>query len=673
MPTETSKQDESPNLDTKPETISQENRTGNSISLTNKSIRPQRVKKVPSKLQNNETPLVSNKMKNLQENTKLATELYCTCRKTWCEDDGDNMTYCESCSTWLHYSCAGVIKEVVKKVDKFVCMTCSMKLLMESEKLTVEAKENAKKVLDLQTQLDNQSSKSLSQNKEKPASKPNKEAKEVERLNKEINELREQHTKELDLKQHSLESLSSQNKKLKRENDRYHEKEEIWKSNSEELEKKVKTLNDENAAHLEFVKTSLQNADFMEEFESLKKMNGELNETLNKKEAQIIELAKEETGNDCKKKLTEKKKENEALLARIRAFETTVNDIQQINSVLQHDVQVKTANYERELELNNILMKKINQSSGANLVRPPNTDQTQTQTEDHIGQDNPTDRELHITPNQSNRTNKKADRGPCFNEFSLPNSCKFKEKCMFSHKISEEQRNDSDLKTKMELLLKQSKEKSDARKMKTKICAYEYFEQGSCPFASKGKGCLFSHIITEETRNNQTMINNMQNIRAKLNIQQGNAQAQTYQQLPTYPVMSAHQHGALINNIQKDSTQEQHKHLPYPVKSANPYYNLKVVEQQYESNPTPVNLSSTSSPSEMSESVATFQNGNHLVNHFLWDRRRMSHNKNLLTEQNNLPHQSPVSHSLLTSHGLYPHLPHHQNQNYFPQMIQVQT
>jgi DNA repair exonuclease SbcCD ATPase subunit len=186
------------------------------------------------------------------------------------------------------------------------------------------------------------------QNKKTTKSELKKKAQENDELRKEMKELQEKHEKELDLRQTSLDSLSSQNIKFKRTNEQQMQAADVSNKKIVELEKKNKALSEENAAHIDFVKTSLR-LDIAEEFEKLKKLNIELEETLKTKEVQIIELRKATPPDDSnKQKLSAAKKTNEQLIARIGALETSINEQQDSNSAMKLQLQVTTANYERE-------------------------------------------------------------------------------------------------------------------------------------------------------------------------------------------------------------------------------------------------------------------------------------------------------------------------------------
>ena len=72
-------------------------------------------------------------MNNCEDKEDLSLEsegedLFCVCQVPWRKDEGDTMTYCEKCCTWLHYKCAGVSKEKLKDIQHFICFQCAMEL-----------------------------------------------------------------------------------------------------------------------------------------------------------------------------------------------------------------------------------------------------------------------------------------------------------------------------------------------------------------------------------------------------------------------------------------------------------------------------------------------------------------------------------------------------------------
>ena len=270
------------------------------------------------------------------------------CQKPWnkVDEESEDVTFCEHCKQWFHNSCIGVVTDAVDKVEKFVCMPCSMFLLQEVSILSNKIK-----------QLTENAAKTESVDKTgKTVIKKNEQ--QIEKFKTEIEEAEETHKKQLDLRQKSLESITSQSKSLKKENGQLMLKADKLEKKVLELEDENRRLTNENSAHLEFVRTSLGTDDIIKEFENLKEEKAQLSETLNKKELIIKDLEEETASDAFKQKMAALKKQNDSLKERITAFETTVNDLQDELKKSKHNLQVATANYNREVELNNILMKK---------------------------------------------------------------------------------------------------------------------------------------------------------------------------------------------------------------------------------------------------------------------------------------------------------------------------
>ena len=93
-------------------------------------------------------------------------ELYCICRKPYNKQEGDSMAYCEKCLTWLHYKCAGVSRDVVKELDKFVCPQCAAKLYEVVQELKVTLVNVNEAKARFSTQIDELKEKLVAREKE---------------------------------------------------------------------------------------------------------------------------------------------------------------------------------------------------------------------------------------------------------------------------------------------------------------------------------------------------------------------------------------------------------------------------------------------------------------------------------------------------------------------------
>ena len=460
----------------------------NEVEIIRKLSRPTRSKNIPLKLQDNSTSHPINQGKSTKP--KGVVRLYCHCKQPWKKEDGDNMTFCVICKEWLHYTCAQVDKEKVKSIDKFVCMDC-IKII---QKVYLNH--------HVSTKLIDINNNDLPTSQVKP-----REAKRIEDLKKEVEQLKEQHSKEMDRQQISLESLTQQNSKLVKENSKLKELVNM-------LEGKNKILTEDNNAHLEFFKTQTNNDDGMVlQFENLKTQNLSLKSLLEEKEAELTQAQMLTSGNGNKEVISSLKKTNEGLKCRISGFEDSIRELQQSNAKFNDELQVAKANYTREVELNNILIKKTSLENKeepaveapANHKRHPGVNAERSQTKDE------TRKNIRQSAVKAEKQNQ---RGPCLFEFELKDSCKFRKRCMFSHNIDEECRQDPTTKGKMKDLREKITNNNARRKLP---CVYEYFQTNSCRYLAKGRQCHFPHIITEEMRNDAVLKKEMQKLKAALN------------------------------------------------------------------------------------------------------------------------------------------------------------
>ena len=84
------------------------------------------------------------------------------------------------------------------------------------------------------------------------------------------------------------------------------------------------------------------------------------------------------------------------------------------------------------------------------------------------------------------------DARVCFRELVAKGSCKWGDRCRFSHKISEEQRNDLAFRERVRKI----------KDEKASKCINEYKEKGKC---HRGLDCPFSHTISEEDKQNKDL------------------------------------------------------------------------------------------------------------------------------------------------------------------------
>ena len=503
--------------------IDQHPQTPEPISNANSS-RPKRTTVIPSKYRDSDpTPIAKSQPPKPQhaaiphnETGKNLTQevLYCKCKQPWSELEGDTMTFCESCKEWLHYQCAGVDKEKVDEVDKFVCMQCAMKLFIQ-HKLS-ETEEDQKE----------QASSERTKKSDSPSDTQLK-TKECENLVRAMAEMKEKHYHDLDLKQQSLESLSSQNKKVQKENAKHLQKIDTLEKMITQLELEKKKLGDQNAAHLEFVRSSLQNNgdNTIDQIQKLRENDEHLKTILADKEQEILNLQSQISPDNLKQKNSSMKKEIENLTSRIRYFEESMNTSQETNLKTLNELQVATANYKRERELNDILMKRVqlvDTLPGVANISPPAIPTTENHeeptTEQNIHQaDNRGNPETTDDTHQREGTPPVADnnevKDPCCYEYHTVGSCPFRDKCKFNHNISETSRTNPSTQEKMKEILESSNKPNSGY---TRICVHEFFSQGSCPFHQRRSGCKFSHEISQEMRDNPNISEALQKINQEM-------------------------------------------------------------------------------------------------------------------------------------------------------------
>ena len=503
-----------------------EEMTGSSLELPKPTLgsgRPKRTIIKPSKLREGVVKPTEKIVKQPPKSTNIQ-KVYCTCKQPWSVEDGDNMTYCEVCKEWYHYECAGVIREKVDEIEKFVCMKCSMELLIQNTQINKE-NQTLKSTLNAPTSTKNMGI---------PADLKNK-TKEIEKLRENIEDLKANHKNELDSRQNSLESLAAQNSKLLKEQGKQTTKIEALNQQIQELGAKNAKICDENKAHIEFIKTSLNgDKSTAEQITELQETNQDMKATIAAKNKQIEEMGNEMTSDGQKKKIASMKKEIESLTAGIRSLESSMSTLQTSSKIIAEELKVAKANYQRECELNNILMKKISNSNeichnGPSSSSGDDKHTQRTSQDERDATENLVNSEDAITEQtveqqpikdnsrrpESHKSEKREERGMCCYEFHDVGSCSFKERCMFNHKIDQSSRNNSRLAEQMEKLYQESRAKLEAGRNLPKICVNAFFNQGECTFRNTRKGCKFSHEISEEMKSNAAIVSRMERIRER--------------------------------------------------------------------------------------------------------------------------------------------------------------
>ena len=109
-------------------------------------------------------------------------------------------------------------------------------------------------------------------------------------------------------------------------------------------------------------------------------------------------------------------------------------------------------------------------------------------------------------------------RNLCVNEFKEPGSCFKGKDCRFNHNISDEQRNDPKTKETMSRVMKKLTRDEDntgrnGQRVERSICVHEYKVKGSCHWKER---CHFSHEISEDQRNNPALKEEMEKKRTDI-------------------------------------------------------------------------------------------------------------------------------------------------------------
>ncbi|PWZ01454.1 hypothetical protein BCV70DRAFT_230662 [Testicularia cyperi] len=94
---------------------------------------PKAAQSSSSSLQTNAEPSVVQNMDDEADNDDENDDghVYCVCRG---KDDGSFMISCEQCEQWFHTRCIGITQKAAKKLDEYVCQSCT-----ESAETTVSA------------------------------------------------------------------------------------------------------------------------------------------------------------------------------------------------------------------------------------------------------------------------------------------------------------------------------------------------------------------------------------------------------------------------------------------------------------------------------------------------------------------------------------------------------
>ena len=240
-----------------------------------------------------------------------------------------------------------------------------------------------------------------------------------------------EHQIALDKKQTTLDSMSTQFIQIKKDNakltkDLNKETEKVTL-----LEKKEKELTSRVNAHLEFARENFAEDSSAMKMVSMTEELAQLKDTVKEKELQITNLEKEASNNVKNKHILN-------LKTQLNAHEIMASEVEDEQKVNKRQLVVVKAEYEREKELNTLLLRNINActtcSKKHSNVFTKRMDQSyNTKTPSKVS-------EKDTSPDKPMRK----DRGPCFHELKKKGSCKYN-RCMFSHTIQDGDRTNSEL------------------------------------------------------------------------------------------------------------------------------------------------------------------------------------------------------------------------------------
>ena len=127
-----------------------------------------------------------------------------------------------------------------------------------------------------------------------------------------------------------------------------------------------KELIAENLAHIDFVKTCFDKESIAIQLQDTTKENSELKTMIKDKDQQLAELQTcniEPQTNNSKSKILEKNKEISTLKVQINALEDKVGELQGTEREIKKKLGTTEADYEREKELNTLLMRNHREES----------------------------------------------------------------------------------------------------------------------------------------------------------------------------------------------------------------------------------------------------------------------------------------------------------------------
>ena len=442
---------------------------------------------------------------------------------------GSKGVVCEMCLAYWHYPCAGMDDKIVKDMGKadFYCNkhVSHRKPGTEEKQKSQETQVHKAKIEKELLLWKEKHEKAEKENKRSGKIIQEKEADKT-KLMEEIKELKTNHEKFLKKNQILLDSLGNSIINLKKEKAKNQQtiktaesKIQELKEKNENLVKGNKQLEEENKAHIEFVTNNITNQD-TDILKKLKEENEHLKQQIEKHQKAELNVAQ------AKAKVSEKTKELNLNKEQIDALENRIGELEVQSKEYKRKLDVKSAEYEKEKDINAQLAKNTN------VQKRLQEQQTQTTNEETIPSKNQN--------NNQRILQQKPLRGLCCHEVVEKGSCPFSRRCMFSHNVTDGDRQNRETviaaeQTKMNYITrKQQKEERREREIEPDtidVCEKAYWngpnpgctcskshnldfdkiKRGTCQLYILGKcrrreNCWFSHEVPKSVREDETTI-----------------------------------------------------------------------------------------------------------------------------------------------------------------------
>ena len=382
-------------------------------------------------------------------------------------DENSDGIVCEACLAYWHYECAGVDDKMVKSMNDdqdYYCVHHRQSVANEVENESklpnlqqtnpdlepnlvdiVEIKQEMNdmklalnaKITSLEDEVQYWKDKQYSlqealKAKENSKIELRKKSERIISLEGEIVDLKQQHEKTLDKKQITLDSLGNTIASQKRDILKYQKQIKEIQDEKMEFEERFnviltenKQLKADNEAHLEIAKSvitsnpsaAIDNEKLVADFQELHMVVQERDDEIKELQKRISSDAKTiDKNKDLLARIADKNKELKQIKTQIGSLEDQLGEEKVSKEACERDLNVRTAELEREKELNKLLTRKHNE----------------------IADQRSPDDVSHST--KVIRESKRKLRGFCCHELLTTNSCPFGNNCMFSHDISEETR-----------------------------------------------------------------------------------------------------------------------------------------------------------------------------------------------------------------------------------------